>query len=164
MTTKTFPASIWRNPIHFIASGFGVGALPWIPGTWGTLLAIPIYLALEAMLNPLGYLLVLIGLIIMGVWATGVTAKACGDTDPGFIVWDEIVGFLLAMFLAPNDWSWIWSAFILFRVFDILKPWPIKWIETKFTGGYGIVFDDLMAGLYVWIILQVVILFLFGLD
>lgn len=161
---RTCPHSIWTHPIHFLAAGFGVGALPWMPGTWGTLLAVPIYLAFQSLFNTTNYLLVLILMVVFGCWIADKTVKDTGLNDPGFIVWDEIVGFLLAMFLVPTGAVWVWSAFILFRVFDILKPWPIKWIEKKCPGGYGIIFDDLMAGFYVWLILQLLIFFLFGID
>ncbi|MFN7097476.1 MAG: phosphatidylglycerophosphatase A [Gammaproteobacteria bacterium] len=156
--------SVWKNPIHFLACGFGAGTAKFMPGTWGTIVAIPLYLAMQAVLSPLYYMLVLIAAIIFGFWICQVTAKDFGETDPPAIVWDEIVGFLLALWAAPNGWQWILAAFILFRMFDILKPWPIKFIQEKLPGGFGIVADDLMAGLYTWIIIQLVVWLLFGLD
>lgn len=162
----TFSASIWRNPIHFLACGLGSGASKFMPGTCGTLVAIPFYLAMQATLSQLAYLIVLIAAIIFGVWICTVTQKAAGISDPPAIVWDEMVGFWLAMWAAPNGWQWILAAFILFRMFDILKPWPIKWLQDKSPGpsGWGIIADDLMAGVYTWIIIQLVVLFLLELD
>lgn len=156
--------SVWKNPIHFLACGFGAGTLKFMPGTCGTLVAIPFGLAMQAMLSPLYYMLVLLLAIGFGFWICHVTAKDFGISDPSAIVWDEMVGFWLAIWAAPNGWQWILSAFILFRVFDIFKPWPIKWLESKLPGGYGIIADDLMAGLYALIIIQGMVWFLFGLD
>ncbi|MBY0377558.1 MAG: phosphatidylglycerophosphatase A [Gammaproteobacteria bacterium] len=156
--------SVWKNPIHFLACGFGAGTVKFMPGTCGTLIAIPFGLAMQAMLSPLYYMLVLLVAIAFGFWICQVTEKDFDVNDPPAIVWDEMVGFWLAMWAAPNGWQWILAAFVLFRVFDILKPWPIKLLENKLPGGFGIVADDLMAGLYTLIIIQSVVFFLFGLD
>ena len=160
----TFPESVWKKPLHFIACGFGSGTSRFMPGTCGTLIAIPLYLAMQAMLSPLYYLLLLIVMIGVSFWICDITARDMGISDPPAIVLDEIVGFLLAMWVAPNGWQWIAAGFVLFRIFDILKPWPIKWLQEKLPGGYGIVTDDLMAGFYTWIILQLVVWLLLGLD
>lgn len=159
----TFPETVWKNPIHFLACGFGAGTSKFMPGTCGTIVAIPLYLGLQ-LLSPLYYMMVLVAAIAFGIWICGVTARDLGEEDPGAIVWDEMVGFWLALWAAPNGWQWILGAFVLFRVFDIFKPWPIKWVQDKFPGGYGIVADDLVAGLYSWIIIQLTVWLLFGLD
>ncbi len=159
----TFPETVWKNPIHFLACGLGAGTIKFMPGTWGSLMAIPFYLALRQ-LSPLSYLLVLAIAIVFGFWICDVTAKDFGESDPGPIVWDEMVGMWLALWAAPNGWMWIAGGFILFRVFDIFKPWPIKLAQDKLPGGYGIVVDDLLAGLYTWIILQLVVWIFLGLD
>lgn len=159
----TFSDSVWKNPVHFLACGFGAGTARIMPGTCGTLIAIPFYLAMQAVLSPAYYMMVLVAAIIFGCWICQVTQKDFGESDPAAIVWDEMVGFWLAMWAAPNGWQWILSAFFLFRAFDILKPWPIKWLE-RLPGGIGIIADDLMAGFYTLLIIQLVVWLLFGMD
>lgn len=145
--------SIWKNPIHFIACGFGAGALPFAPGTWGTLIAIPLYLVLQPL--PLALYISIVGIAgLVGIWLCRVTAQDMGVHDHPSIVWDEIVGYWLTMIAAPAGWMWIWLGFLLFRIFDVWKPWPIRWIDQRIQGGFGIMFDDILAGLYAWICLQ----------
>lgn len=103
----------WRRPHQWLAFGFGAGLSPWAPGTVGTLVAIPPYLVLQA-LPPLGYLLVLALMFLVGLWACDKTARELGASDPGAIVWDEILGYLVTMALAPPGWTWIFLGFILF--------------------------------------------------
>ncbi|MGB4333285.1 MAG: phosphatidylglycerophosphatase A [Chromatiaceae bacterium] len=146
----------WRRPHHWIAFGFGAGLSPLAPGTAGTLIAIPLYLVLQV-LPPLGYLLVLAILFLVGLWACDKTARELSASDPGAIVWDEILGFLVTMALAPPGWIWILLGFILFRLFDILKPWPIGALDRRIKGGLGILLDDLVAGLMAWGILHLVL-------
>lgn len=137
------------------AQGFGVGRMPWAPGTFGTLLAIPLYLAL----SPLGlawYALVVALLFLVGVWLCGVADQVLGTSDHGSIVWDEIVGYLVTMLAAPGGWSWIVGGFVLFRLFDIWKPWPIRLIERRVGGGLGVMLDDLIAAAFAWVALQLV--------
>ena len=145
-----------KKLIHFFAFGFGSGLCPIMPGTCGTIAAIPIYL-LMANLPLLYYSLILIIMIIFGFWVCGITAKDLGIQDPPSVVWDEFVGFLLTMIAVPIHWLWIVLGFVLFRVFDILKPWPIVWIDKNLKNGFGIVTDDLLAGLYAAIALQLII-------
>ena len=109
-----------RNPHHLLALGFGAGLAPWAPGTAGTLVAVPLYLALEPLATP-WYLAVVTALFGLGVWTCGRTAHDLGTADPGAIVWDEIVGYLATMIIAPHDWSWIVVGFVLFRIFDIKR-------------------------------------------
>lgn len=151
--------SVWRNPIHFIAFGFGSGTLPKMPGTWGTVVAIPIYLLMTHL--PLwGYLALTTVLILISFVICDITARDIGVHDHPGIVLDEIVGYLLTMILVPTGWFWVISGFILFRIFDIWKPFPIRWVDRKVKGGVGIVVDDLLAGVYAWLILQMMALLL----
>lgn len=137
----------------FLAHGFGSGKLPWSPGTFGTLTAIPIYL----LIYPFSYLLYagIVGVMfVVGVWLCRITEKALGAHDHPSIVWDEIVGYLIAMFMAPSGWAWVLMGFVLFRVFDIWKPFPIRQIERRVRGGLGNMLDDALAGIYAWLVLQ----------
>ncbi|MEE9452542.1 MAG: phosphatidylglycerophosphatase A [Gammaproteobacteria bacterium] len=145
--------SIWKNPIHFIAFGFGSGAIPFAPGTWGTIAALPIYFLIQDFSLSL-YLTLLLLATGFGIWICDVTEKDLGVPDHSGIVWDEIVGYLCTMILAPKGWGWILLGFILFRIFDILKPWPISWVERHVKGGLGIMVDDILAAVPAWIILQ----------
>lgn len=152
MKRNRVPPSVWRNPVHFLACGFGSGAMPVAPGTFGTLVAIPIYLLLE----PLAlwtYLAVTALLFLVGIGLCETTARDFGVHDHGGIVWDEIVGYLVTMSLAPSGWQWIVAGFLLFRLFDILKPWPIRSLDRGVTGGVGIMIDDFLAGIYSAVIL-----------
>lgn len=151
--------TVWTNPVHFLAFGFGSGVVPVAPGTWGTVVAIPFYLVMQQTLAWPYYLAVLALLTVFGFWLCHVTAKAFGIHDHPGIVWDEICGYLLAMFLAPAGWQWIAIGFLLFRLFDIWKPFPIRWLDQKVRGGVGIMLDDLVAGLYAWLVIQALVRF-----
>ena len=151
------PSTIIKNPIHLLAFGFGSGLSPVAPGTFGTLAAIPIYLALVNSVNSIIYVLVVILFSLLGFWLCGKTAKDLGVHDHPGIVWDEIVGFLITMYLVPLSWVWIMVGFALFRVFDILKPWPIRFLDQKVEGGIGIMLDDIVAGIFAWVVLQIII-------
>jgi phosphatidylglycerophosphatase A len=148
-----------KNPVHILAAGFGSGLSPFAPGTMGTLVAIPIYL-LIAGLPLLAYLAICLVTFVMGIWLCDKTSKDLGVHDHGGIVWDEIVGYLVTMAGAPFGWQWILAGFILFRIFDILKPWPIRWLDKSVSGGFGIMLDDLVAGLFSAAILQLAYHFL----
>ena len=143
----------WFNPIHLLAFGFGSGAAPKAPGTWGTLAAVLIYWPLSQ-LSPEHYLLMLLVTSVMGIYICGQTARDLGVHDHGSIVWDEFVGFWITMFAAPVGWGWVVVGFVLFRFFDIIKPWPISWIDKKITGGFGIMLDDVIAGVMAAVVLQ----------
>ncbi|MDR0782004.1 MAG: phosphatidylglycerophosphatase A [Pseudomonadales bacterium] len=145
---------VLRHPVHFVAFGFGSGLAPRAPGTFGTLAAVPCYLVLHHYL-PLPYYLVMLVLAFgVGTWLCGRTAQAMGVHDPGGIVWDEFVGFWLTMVLAPPGWLWVVLGFVLFRFFDVLKPFPINWLDRRIKGGLGIMLDDVVAGLFAWLCLQ----------
>lgn len=151
-TTRARPA--WRNPAHVLAFGFGAGAIPVAPGTFGTLVGVPIYLLLH-LLPVWMYVGVVVAMLGAGVWLCGRVARDLGVHDHPGIVWDEIVGFQIAMFLAPVGWLWLAVGFALFRLFDIVKPWPIGWMDRNLAGGWGIMLDDVLAGVYAAIVLQV---------
>lgn len=142
-----------RNPVHILATGFGSGLSPIAPGTMGTVIAIPFYLLL-AEFELIHYLMICVAGFVVGIWLCDRTAKDMGVHDHGGIVWDEMIGFLVSMIAVPSGWYWILAGFILFRLFDILKPWPISWLDRRVSGGFGIMLDDLVAGLFAVIILQ----------
>ena len=142
-----------RNPVHFLAFGFGSGLSPKAPGTMGTLAALPLWYLL-AQLPLAGYVAGLLLVIAVGPYLCGKTARDLGVHDHGGIVWDEIAGFLLTMLLVPVS---VWTAligFALFRLFDIVKPWPIGWLDKHVHGGTGIMLDDLVAALYAGVLIQ----------
>lgn len=148
------PPRVFSNPVHFLAFGFGTGLSPKAPGTVGTLAAIPIYLLIAGL--PLwAYAGVIIAGFALGVYLCEQTSKDMGVHDHGGIVWDEIVGYWIALFAMPFDWVWIVAAFVVFRLFDIWKPWPIKVLDEKVHGGLGIMIDDVLAGVYALVVLQI---------
>ncbi len=153
MSKNSAPRSVWRNPIHFLAFGFGSGAMPFAPGTFGTLAALPIYL-LMVPLSLWVYLAVVVVMTLLGVWLCHVTSRDLGVHDHGGIVWDEIVGYLITMIAAPPGWQWMIAGFVLFRFFDIIKPWPIGWADRRVHGGLGIMLDDVLAAMLAWAVLQ----------
>lgn len=124
------------------------------PGTWGTVAAIPLYLLLVGWGWWL-YIGITTVLLLLGVWLSARSAEALGVHDHPAIVWDEIVGFLVAMIGSPADWQWICGGFVLFRIFDIIKPWPIRQIDERVSGGWGIMLDDLLAGMFAAVVLMV---------
>ena len=148
------PPRLLRNPLHLLSLGLGSGLSPFAPGTCGTLVAIPLYLLLAQL--PLWYYLgAVVVTFAIGVYLCGYTSKALGEHDHGGIVWDEFVGFWITMIAVPVTWQWILAGFVLFRLFDIVKPWPVKVADAKMKGGFGIMFDDLLAALYALICLQI---------
>jgi phosphatidylglycerophosphatase A len=147
------PASVFRNPVHFLAFGLGSGAAPVAPGTFGTLAAVPLYLLLAQLPLPL-YLLAVVLAFGIGIWLCERTSRDLGVHDHGGIVWDEFVGFWLTMVAAPEGWQWLLAGFLLFRLFDILKPFPISYLDRHIHGGLGIMLDDAVAGSFAWFILQ----------
>lgn len=153
-TAPPVPASMWQKPSHFIAFGFGSGAAPIAPGTAGTLMAIPFYLALQS-LPPMIYLSVVIVVTLASIWLCERVTKEIGVHDHQGMCLDEIVGYLVTMTFAPHGIIWIVLGFVLFRIFDIWKPWPIRQVDEKVMGGLGIILDDVLAGIYSLIILQI---------
>jgi phosphatidylglycerophosphatase A len=147
---------ILSDPLHFLAFGFGSGCMPFAPGTFGTLAAIPIYLLVMGT-SPWLYLSLTVLLFISGIWICGWTTRKLGVHDHSGIVWDEIVGYLVTMFLAPSGWEWIIIGFLLFRFFDIAKPWPIGLADRKLKGGFGIMVDDVIAGIFAFAVIQLIL-------
>lgn len=145
---------VWQDPVYFIAFGFGSGLMPIAPGTWGTLAAIPLYLLLMGSHWSI-YLALTILAFILGVWVSDKVSKELGVHDYKGIVWDEVVGYLLTMFLAPKGLIWMLLGFILFRIFDIWKPQPIGYVDQKVHGGLGIMLDDVLAAIPAWLIIQI---------
>jgi phosphatidylglycerophosphatase A len=142
-----------------LAFGLGSGAAPKAPGTFGTLAAVPIFIWLLQDLSTMAYLAVLVVTSLVGIYLCGKTSKDLGVHDHSGIVWDEFVGFWITMFLAPAGWFYIVLGFVLFRLFDILKPWPISWVDKHVHGGFGIMFDDILAGLMSFVVLQALVEF-----
>ncbi|MCB1859214.1 MAG: phosphatidylglycerophosphatase A [Gammaproteobacteria bacterium] len=143
----------WSNPVHLLAFGLGSGSVPYAPGTVGTVAALPLYFLIRP-LSAEYYLLVVLVLFVFGIWVCGRVSKDLGVHDHGGIVWDEWVGLLITLWLCPAGWVWILVGFALFRLFDILKPWPISWLDRELTGGLGVMTDDLIAGVFGFLVLQ----------
>ncbi|WP_239923544.1 phosphatidylglycerophosphatase A family protein [Agaribacterium haliotis] len=142
--------SDWRM---FLAFGFGSGLARIMPGTFGTLAAVPLYLLFAEL--PLW----LYAALVAAAWLFGnhictYASNKLGVHDHGGIVWDEFAGFWLAMFAAPAGWHWLLIGFVLFRFFDMVKPWPISWLDQKVKGGAGIMIDDIVAGLFTFVCIQ----------
>lgn len=142
-----------RHPAHFVAFGAGVGLVPFAPGTFGTLLAFPIFWLAGPRLDPAFYFGALAALFALGVWACDVTGRALGRADHRGMVWDEVVAFLLVLFFTPVFDYWQAVAFVLFRFFDIVKPPPIRYYERVIEGGWGVMIDDIVAAFYTLLVL-----------
>lgn len=141
------------HPAHFLALGFGSGLPPKAPGTFGTIAGLPLFYLIA------GYsitvqLTIIAGLFIAGVYFCDIAGKALGVSDHGSIVWDEIVAMMLVLTITPNQWPWWLAAFGLFRLFDIWKPFPIRQCDAKLKGGFGVMFDDILAAIYAMISLK----------
>jgi phosphatidylglycerophosphatase A len=149
---------LFAHPAHFFALGFGSGLAPKAPGTFGTLVGLPIF----GLISNYGLnlqLLIVAALFLIGIYFCDATGKALGVSDHGGIVWDEIVAMMLVLTFAPKHWSgWI-VAFLLFRLFDIWKPFPIRQFDAKLKNGFGVMFDDLLAAIYaiasMWLIFYI---------
>lgn len=144
---------LFAHPANFLAMGFGSGLSRYAPGTVGTLVAIPFFLCMPKA-NHFFYLGTLIILFIVGLWCCGHSAKLLGAHDHPAIVWDEIVGMLVVLFMIPLTPLYLLLGFLLFRFFDIIKPWPIGWVDRKVDHGMGIMLDDVIAGVMAWLVLQ----------
>ncbi|MFT7412904.1 MAG: phosphatidylglycerophosphatase A [Paraglaciecola sp.] len=142
------------NPVHFLAFGFGSGLAAKMPGTLGTLAALPLVVLLSHFSSFSVYLTVTILVCVLGVWICGKTAQDMGVHDDSSIVWDEVAGMLITMLAVPLSWQTVLVGFMLFRFFDILKPWPISYLDKHVHGGFGIMIDDVLAGLFAMVILH----------
>lgn len=144
------------NPVLFLAFGFGSGLIKKMPGTMGTVAAIPLYL-LFIQANIWLYSVLTIIVTVIGIRICDDAAILLGEHDFGGIVWDEIAGFLITMWLVPFSWLAVLQGFILFRIFDIFKPWPIKWVDKHVHGGFGIMLDDVLAGILAALVLLFIV-------
>ena len=145
MTTPPKPTP-FRNPVQFLAFGFGSGLAPKAPGTAGTVMAIPLYLALSQFSLPV-YTAVVVAASLIGIWICGAASKQLKVHDHPGIVWDEFAGYWITMWALPVSWVTVLLGFVAFRVFDILKPWPIRSFDKNVGGGFGIMIDDVLAGI-----------------
>ena len=157
MSTSEAPSAspnvLLRHPAGWIASGFGSGFSPRAPGTIGTVAALLPWLWLRVLPLPL-YALVVAVAFAIGLWASAWVVRRSGVQDPQVVVWDEFVGVWIALAAAPAGWIWMLSGFALFRLFDIWKPWPVSWADEKLHGGLGVMLDDVFAGFYALVLLQ----------
>lgn len=156
MTTsknKMTMTELLKRPVCFLGLGFGSGLAKKAPGTFGTLAAVPIYLLMKDL--PLAlYLSMVVFAFVAGIWICQKSAEWLGQADPSAVVWDEIVGYLITMIAAPAGWGWLILGFVLFRFFDILKPWPINLADKAIHGGLGIMVDDVIAGIFALVCIQ----------
>ena len=147
---------VFTNPVHLLAYGFGAGLSPKAPGTLGTVVAIPIYVLL-IWSGPAAYFGFLAVALVAGVFICGYTARRIGVDDPKSVVWDEVVGYLITMIGVPFGAVWVLAGFLLFRLFDIWKPWPIRWLDRNVKGGFGIMVDDVAAAIPACLILNLAV-------
>ncbi len=145
--------ALWDFLIHVLAYGFGAGLIPIMPGTFGSIVGVGFFWLLSRA-HPAAYAGVVVVLALAGVFICGQTASDLGTIDPGVIVWDEIVGMLIAIYLLPRNWRWVSAAFVLFRLLDVWKPYPIAAAEDAFGIGTSIMADDVVAAIYVFVIVQ----------
>lgn len=137
-----------RNPVHFLAFGFGSGLAGKMPGTFGTLAAMPLVVLLSMFTSFSVYLAATVLASVLGIWICGKTADDMQVHDDSSIVWDEIAGMMITMLAVPITWQTLLIGFLLFRFFDILKPWPISYLDKHVHGGFGIMADDILAGVF----------------
>lgn len=148
-----------RKWYQFLALGFGSGLAAKAPGTFGTLAAVPLVALLLWLGNAYLLAFVLLG-SVLGIYLCGQTAADVGEHDHGAIVWDEIIGFGITMLWLPLHWQTLLAGFVLFRLFDIVKPWPISWLDKKVHGGIGIMLDDILAGIAALLLMHLLLPFL----
>jgi len=145
-------AFLIRHPAHFIALGAGAGLAPVAPGTFGTLAAIPLALVLRAWFGDVEFIAAIVILSVVGAWASQVAGRNLGESDHGAIVIDEIAAFLLVLYFVGADWVRIAFAFLVFRLFDIWKPPPIRQLDAAIKNGVGVMLDDLLAAAYTLVV------------
>ena len=146
---------VLTHPVHFLAFGFGSGLAPVAPGTFGTLAAIPLFLLMQPLSLP-AYLLITLVVSLVGIWICDQSSKMLGVHDHSGIVWDEFAGYFVTMIAAPSGWVWVIIGFVLFRLFDIWKPWPVSVLDKQVRGGLGIMVDDILAGIFALLCLQLI--------
>lgn len=145
---------VLTHPAGWIASGFGIGLSPRAPGTVGSLVALVPWWFLLRQQPPWIYACALLLAFAVGVWAANWVIDRTGVQDPGVVVWDEFIGQWIALFMLPAGWPWVLLSFALFRLFDIWKPWPVRWADRKVHGGTGAMLDDVLAGVYALLAVQ----------
>ena len=159
--TKKLPNFRWRSAPHVLATGFGSGLSPIAPGTMGTIAAIPFYLVVFAHVPTWLYAILLVLSFGFGVLWCHSSGKDFGVADHGSIVWDEMVGYwLTAIVVSWHElpfYPWGLWAFVWFRLFDIVKPWPINLVDRQTRGGFGVMFDDILAAIYAGLVLELMI-------
>lgn len=136
----------FSSPVQFLAFGFGSGLAPKAPGTFGTLAAVPLYW-LASSLNLTLYTLMILVTGVVGIWICDAASRELKVHDHGGIVWDEFVGYFITMWALPATWTWMIAGFVVFRILDIAKPWPVSHLDKHVHGGFGIMVDDMVAGL-----------------
>jgi phosphatidylglycerophosphatase A len=141
------------DPAMLIATWFGAGLLPRAPGTWGSLAALPFAWLIAWAAGPPGLVAAALVLFPIGCWAAAATARRLGIHDPAIIVIDEVAGQWLTLAAAPFDPLAYAAGFVLFRFFDVLKPWPVSWADRRIGGGLGIMLDDVLAAVYAALVL-----------
>lgn len=147
MTISPNTAFLLQHPAHFFALGFGSGLAKKAPGTFGTLIAFPLFWLISEH-SFTTQLVTIFVLFLFGIYCCSKTGKSLGVTDHGSMVWDEIVAMMLVLAFVPRDWLLWPAAFLLFRLFDIWKPFPIRQLDAKLKNGFGVMFDDLLAAVY----------------
>jgi len=143
-----------HNPVQFLAFGFGSGLSPRAPGTMGTLVAVPLYL-LAVQLDLALYTVFVLAALVLGIWLCGRASRQLNVHDHPGIVWDEFVGFWITLWAIPAEWLWIVLGFVVFRILDIVKPWPISFLDRRVKGGWGIMVDDIVAGVMACLTLHI---------
>ncbi len=149
---RTYPPVSMRfllaHPAHFIALGLGSGLIPFAPGTWGTLFGWLTFVLLDHWLSGSAWIALLCAGFVVGIWACAKTGRDLGVPDHGAMVWDEMIAIWGVLLVAPSGWGWQCAGFVLFRFFDIVKPPPIRTVDRRFKGGFGVMADDLVAAFF----------------
>lgn len=145
------------HPVCLVSTVFGCGFLPFAPGTWGSALALPIAWFMLEGYGAAGLAAAAAAVFLVGLWSANIYVRRSSETDPAPIVIDEVAGQLLVLTIAPLQWSWFLLGLALFRLFDIVKPWPASWAERRFRNGFGVMLDDVFAAVYAWAALYGVI-------
>lgn len=143
----------WRDPAQLLGTGFGLGLLPMAPGTWTSLVALPAAWLIAGATGRVGLALAAAVVFLVGVWAAGACIRQLDDQDPSRVVIDEIAGQWLTLLAVEPNFLHYAVGFVLFRAFDILKPWPVSWADRRIKGGFGVMFDDVLAAGYAGLIL-----------
>jgi len=138
---------LWHDPVNVLALGLGSGLAPVAPGTFGTLVAIPLYWWLAALPLPI-YVASVALMCLLGIGICARANRSLQTQDHPGVVWDEICGYLITMIAVPRSWPWMVAGFCLFRLFDIVKPWPISVADRRVGGGFGVMLDDMIAGVF----------------